>query len=470
MKIRRLGWLLAPLPVLALGGAPFWFGLAAEKTHAQWMQALADEHGLRPSGLTYERGWLASIASYTLTLPNLPLQVNVTHSIQHGPFVLDRLLSDPIALLQPVQAVVRSEMTLGVAGATAKDHPLAGLPPLKADTVIGIRGDGVSMLAMAPMKKALTGGASVELKGIDGRVDFDTRWTAVRSEFSLPGLVLKDAQRVLDIGRMTVNADLRAGASGAFFGTASFSLDQAAVPMLGASLAGLRLSTTTREAGKLTHTSGQYQLRELKLGEDAYGPASMALELRKVDGATLMKLQKTLNAAQKPGMPPQQAALMAMGELLSLVGALAKTAPELEITKLSLHTPAGDISGHAKFVLDGAKVDVAANPMLLVNAFRGEAELTVAAGVVEALARKQAHLELEQLKASGQLNAGEIARLTPQKASLILEQALPARSRALAARLQLVHQGADYQIKASVRHGRLLVNGQPMQVPMRPGS
>lgn len=470
MKIARLVWLLASLAVLALGAAPFWFGFEAEKTHARWALALAEEHGLRLSEMAYERGWLASTASYTLALPNLPLQMNVRHTIQHGPVVLERLLADPATLLQPVRAAVRSEMTLGVAGVAAKDNPLARLPPLTADTVIGIQGDGVSTLAMMPMKNTLADGASVEFKGFEGRIEFDTQWTAVRTELAVPALLLKDAKKTVSFGRMTANADLRAGTSGYFLGTMSLSMDQAAAPEQGILFAGLRLSSTTREAGKLINASVQYQLRELKLHEETYGPASATLELRKLDAATLMKLQKTMNAAQKPGAPPQQTALMAMGNLLNLVGALAKTAPELEITKLSVRTPAGEITGRAKFVLDGSKIDVAANPMLLVNAFGGEAELTVPAGVMETLARKQAHLELEQLKASGRLNAGEMAGLTPQKVSAILDQALPARTRALAARMQLVRQGTDYQIKAGVRRGQLLVNGQPTQTPIGPRS
>ncbi len=469
-KRRRLGWLLAPLPVLAVGAAPFWFGLQGEKMHAQWAQALAEEHGLTLSGVVYERGWLASTASYTVALSNLPLQTNVTHTIQHGPFVLDRLLADPTTLLQPVRAVVYSEMTFGVAGVAAKDNPLASLPPLTADTVIDIRGDGVSTLAMAPMKKAHPSGASVEFKGIEGRVEFDTQWAAVRSELTLPGLVFKDAQKTLTMGRMTVNTDLHAGASGYLFGTAAFAMEQAAAPELGVALAGLRFSSTTRETGKLINTSAEYQLRELKLRDETYGPASVALELRKLDAATLMKLQKALNAAQKPGTPPQQAALMAMDNLLNLMGALAKTAPELEITKVSVLTPGGEITGHAKFVLDGSQLDVAANPMLLVSAFRGEGELTVPAGFVQGLARKQAQMELESLKASGQLDASEMARLTPQKASAILDQAMPLHVDALATRMQLVRRGADYQIKASIRQGRLLVNGQPVQTPMGPRS
>jgi uncharacterized protein YdgA (DUF945 family) len=468
LKIRRLGWLLTALPVLALGAAPFWFGIEAEKRHAQWTLALQEEHGFKASAMVYERGWLTSTASYTLALPNLPLQMKIVHTIQHGPLVLDRVLANPASLLEPVQAVVHSEMTLALAGVPAKDSPLTGLPPLTADSVIGIRGAGVSTIAMAPMKKTLADGASVEFKGVDGRIDFDTQWNAVRSDIVLPGLVLKDAQKTLTVGRMTANADLRAGSNGYFLGTVSMSMEQAALPTLGASLAGVRLTTTTRETGKLLNTSARYELREFKLGDAVYGPASVALELRKLDAATLMKLQKTLNAAQKPGAPPQQAALMAMGHLLNLAGTLAKSAPELEITQFSVRMPAGEVRGRAKFVLDGTKMDVAANPMLLVNAFGGDGELTMAAGVIDALARQQAQMEFEQLKASGQLDATEIARLTPQKVALILDQALPARARALAARLQLVRQGTDYQIKASIRQGRLLVNGQPMQVPIGP--
>lgn len=468
LKKRRPGWLVAAaLPVLALAGAPFWFGIQGEKMHAQWAQALAEEHGLTLSDAAYGRGWLASTASYTVTLPNLPLKAKVAHTIQHGPFVLDRLFADPATALKPVRARVHSEMTFSGA---ARDGGLTGLPPLTADTVIDMRGEATSTLAMAPVKRALAGGATIEFKGIEARVEFDTQWNSARGELALPGLVVKDARNTLAVGRVTANTDLRAGASGYFFGTTAVSVEQAAVPELGVSLSGLQFSSTTREAGKLINTSAKYRLRELKLRDENYGPASVALELRKLDAATLMKLQKALNAAQKPGTPPQQAALMAMGNLLNLVGALAKSAPELEVTKASVRMPGGEVTGNAKFVLDGSKLDVAANPMLLVNAFRGEGELTVPAGVVQALARRQAQTELESLKTSGQLDASEIAQLTPQKVSAILDQAMPLHVDALAARLQLVRHGADYRIKAAIRQGRLLVNGQPVQTAIRPRS
>lgn len=465
MKILRFIVLLA-LPMLALA-APFWFGVEAEKAHARWTQALSEEHGLQLSAATYERGWLTSSASYAIAAPDLPLQMHVEHTIHHGPFVLDRLLTDPGRLLQPLRAMVHSEVTFSVTDAANKTQPV-GLPPLIADTTIGIKGDGATTLAMAPTKKTLADGVTIDFKGLEGRVDFDMPSAALRSELALPGLVFKGPQKTVSLGRVTNNADLRAGTGGHLLGTIAFALEQAAAPELGVSLAGLRLASTTREAGKLINTSAHYQLRELRLRDATYGPASLALELRKLDAATLMKMQKTLNAARKPGMPPQQAALMAMGNLLNLAGTLAKAAPELEITRASVRTPAGEITGRAKFVLDGSRLDAAANPMLLVGAFRGDGELTVPAGVLQALARQQAQRELQALTASGQLDENEIARLTPQKVSLILDQATPARTDALATRMQLLRQGKDYQIKASIRRGRLLVNGQPWQMPLGP--
>ena len=107
----------------------------------------------------------------------------------------------------------------------------------------------------------------------------------------------------------------------------------------------------------------RYQLGEMRVGDERFGPGQLIMELRHLDAAALVKFKNEMDDLYRGNLPPPQAAMMLAAKGLELIGTLAKKAPELEITRLSIKTREGEISGRAKFGIFGDGKEVARNTL-----------------------------------------------------------------------------------------------------------
>ncbi|HJV96013.1 MAG TPA: DUF945 family protein, partial [Albitalea sp.] len=291
-----------------------------------------------------------------------------------------------------------------------------------------------------------------------------------KGQITAPGLSLTSASGSVGLERMKVVLDQARSASGFNTGTANVSVDKLAVD--GASgrvtIDGLALTTTTQEAGGNLNSSLTVQFREAASADSRQGPGQIGVQLRKLDVATLVKFRKEMQELRKQKMPPEQVNMMMLGKTLDLLGQLAKKSPELEITKLSFKTADGEVTGKAKFVLDGSQLDVKGNPMLMLKALSGEGELSLPDSLVRLLAIPDVKRDIEALKTSGKLKKDEIAKLTPKRIEMITKEALkelPQYRDSAISRFNLVPDGPNYKILAAFKDGQLTVNNEPVPMP-----
>lgn len=450
MKKLLGGLLIALLVAGVIAAAPYWFGIQTEKVYQRRMQDLA-KRGVGVTHGPYERGWLSASAQTTLEFPGVPFTFAIKHHIHHGPLPAERFARGDYTLT-PELALIQSQVTLGIADLGLQ------LPAMQAETFIHIDGSGRSGWQFAAAKHALPNGA-LEWKGGNGELTFDAHWKRVQVNARFPEFSLKTAPNAVVLSRLGIEADLQEGASGRFFGTHTFNIDKF---MSGdTSAEGMRFQARTRESGNQTNIALQYEVKGLTSGADSYGPGVLNIEIRKLNTAALAKMEDTLNQLQQKKMPEAQAYMMVMGKMFEAFAELAKGAPELEITRLSLKLKQGEISGKAKLVLDGANANFQENPMVLINALSGEAQVSVPAAVIETVAQRQVEQEIAALKASGKLTPEEQAKLSPEKIAQIASQLAPPRAQKLAAELRLVANGANFEATAVLKRGRLLVNNEP---------
>jgi hypothetical protein len=135
---------------------------------------------------------------------------------------------------------------------------------------------------------------------------------------------------------------------------------------------------------------------------------------------------------------------------------------------MSFRINGGDITGKARFILDGSKADVAANPGLLFQAFSGEGEVVVPQPALKALIANTLAREVESYKAQGRFSDDEMKKLTPQKVSEISMVAAPTFMGRYASSMQLVPDGDNYKMSLIISQGQFLLNGQPLtqSIPM----
>lgn len=437
----------------AVAAVPYLFGLRVEEAYKEKLQAATEQGELSVTRTSFERGWLSSTAETTLAVAGTPVSVTMLHRIHHGPVPI----TDSIEF-NPVLAKVNTQLSLTI--------PEVKSPPqISMNSTVQLSGEIDSQISVPPYKHSGAEGESVEWRGLTGTGSVSADTTRVKLDLSAPLLKVNNAQGKFEASGLSVAVDQTKSPSGLGTGSANLGINKISIEAgeSGSSVNGVRMTTSTSEAGGNVTSNIDIRLQSVIAGETSFGPGQMTMQLRKLDAQALLKYQNEARAMQKQKVPPEQLAAMMMGKLLQLAGSLAKKAPELEISKLNLKIKDGEVSGKAKFVLDGSQLDVVENPALLMMAFSGEGELAFDEPVLKALSEKEIHQQIETLKTAGKLSKADIDKLTPQRVSEITAVALPTQMDKLITRLNLIPDGQQYKITGAIKQGRFLVNGQPFQ-------
>lgn len=455
------------VPVVVLGvlgaaaaGLPFWFGMQAEEAYKAMLDEMTKSGDIAVTNNNFQRGWLDSTIDTTFTVSGTPVTISALHRVSHGPLPIDDNFE-----FQPLLAKVKSDISIGLPAGTAK------LPPLTAQTVVYLAGNSHSKLGMTPSASKAGETPGYDWKGLSGSIDTSADFKTSKGEVIAPLLKLagKDGGN-MEMSKFKLNWDQQKGTSGFDLGTVTATIDKIAAdsPTGKTDINGLSLTAKTDETGGSLNSSLSIQFRDIEAAGSKQGAGQVNLQVRKLDIPTLVKYRGEIQALRKQKIPQEQLGMMTLGKTLELLGALAKKSPELEITKLSFKSSEGEISGKARFVLDGSQLDVSGNPMLMLRALSGEGEVSLPESLVRLLARDDVKRDIEALKKSGKLKKKEIEKLTPKRVDFITQEALkelPQYRDSVVTRLKLIPDGPNYKIVGLLKNGQVLVNNEPIQLP-----
>jgi uncharacterized protein YdgA (DUF945 family) len=457
--------MLLVLVAVIVAAAPFWFGIQAEKTYNNLIQQISKSGSGTFTTRSYERGWLRSSAETLVALPGLPLDMLVRHNISHGPLAIDKIIRGNL-VFTPAAAFISSGATLtprkGATAGMVKDLAKY-LPPMTAETMFGLTGGGAETeINVAPMKRKTKDG-EINWHGLTGTLVFrgDGR---VNTQLSTRGISLLSENGPLSVSNISFQSDAR-GDGGIMFGNSSLTVAKMDIGP-DVSVKGLRFTTTAKPAGNNINSTINYQVKDITVGTDHYGPGQLTLQLRKLNAAALRRFEQKVNGISKRGLAEEQRQMMVAAETMKLIASLSKSAPELEVTKLSFKAREGELTGTAKLVLDGSKLNVAENMMLLLRALRGDAELSIPPSMVKAFLTPRIRSDIENYKRRGILSQREANKLTPKVMSRIVDEAYPSYLTRNGFTKLLVPSGAYYTITASFRQGKFLVNNRPLNQPL----
>jgi uncharacterized protein YdgA (DUF945 family) len=392
--------------------------------------------------------------------------MSVKHDISHGPLPIDRIMQGDL-VFTPAGAFISSRATLtprkGATAGTMQDLAKY-MPPITAETVFGLTGGGAETdIKVAPMKRKAKNGGEINWLGLTGTLVFRDDGH-INTQLTTPGISLPSKTGPFAVGKVSFQSDAR-GDSGIMFGNSSLHVAKMDIgPDI--SIKGLRFTTTAKPAGKNVTSTINYQIKDITVGTDHYGPGRLTLQLRKLDAAALRRFEQKVNGISKRGLPEEQRQMMVAAETMKLIASLSKSAPELEVTKLSFKAREGELTGKAKLVLDGSQLNVAENMMLLLRALQGEAQLSIPPSMVKAILTPQIRSDIENYKQRGMLSQREANQLTPQVMSRIVDEAYPSYLSRNDFTKLLVPSGAYYTITASFRQGKFLVNNRPLNQPL----
>ncbi|MFQ6021465.1 MAG: YdgA family protein [Acidiferrobacterales bacterium] len=464
-KIVTILGMVLILLVVAAGAAPFWFGMQAENAYNSIVEQMAKNGSTTVRTKHYERGWLRSTAETVVTLPGLPVDVSLTHDIAHGPLALDRLMQGQLELT-PAVAFVSSRATLAPRkGAETLKDLIKQLPPATADTVLALSGNAEMQINVPPSRRKSKDGGAINWRGLSGTIVFRERGEQVIAELQSPGLSFPSKNGEFSLSQVKFRSDATGGKAGFMFGNSALHVANIGIGP-DVTVKGLRFTTNAKPVGPNVNTTVSYQVKDVQVGANHYGPGQLTIVLRKLDAAALRKYETAINTISKRGLPDEQRSMMVAAETMKLIANLSKKAPELEITKLSFKSREGELTGEAKFILDGSNLNVAENTMLLLRALQGEAKLSIPPSMVKAILTPRIRQDIEIYKRRGMLSQKDMTRLTPEVMSSIVDEAYPSYLNKNGFTKLLIPDGPYYRISVSFRQGRFLVNDRPLKQPL----
>ena len=452
------------LLLLATAALPYWFGWKAEKSYHVMLDQMSRVGWLRFTNKNYQRGWLSSTAETVIRQPELPFEIIARHRISHGPFPWDRILAGEWRLT-PVQARITSEIFVAEP-ATGKPW---SFPPLTAETTFRLNGSGAVHGEIPSVRKTTARKQAVDWRGLSGDMSFDREWKKILLDVRMPALSVTtpEHQGDLSVSKISLHSDMQEGVAGYYFGDGALTVSR--IEMSGAAgrigLQGLEFSSTTRPAADNVDMMLRYKLADVRTGDERFGPGQLIIEARHLDAASLVKFKNEIDRISFGNMPPPQAALILAGKTMTLLGALSKKNPELEITQLSFKTPQGEITGQGKFVLDGRRRDIAQNPMQLLTALSGHFGISFPEAVLKRMLTPMIRRDIDALRQSGSLSPGDMANLDPQTMAQIVDRVFPQYLERNEFTRLMVEDNGVYKLDLSIRRGQLLINGQPWHVP-----
>lgn len=447
------------LLLLAGAAAPYWMGMQTETDFTDRLNAMAKTAGIPAQQISFERGWFSSHATNKFMLPGTPFVIHADHQIEHGPLPLSRLRNMEIA---PAIALIRTTLVLNTGkAAPAKTTSLVkNLPPIKLTSIIDLSGDLSSSLTIDGGSRKLVSG-SLRWMPVTGMIFSGRGGRHIKSELTLPLVTHKGSDIGMTLKNLKFVSDHKEGKAGYMFGHSKLSFAKLEITPL-IELNGLQISSKSQSSGRFVNSTLNYDLKKAVVSNESYGPGTIQLVIRRLDTATLKKFENELNKLYARTLPDEQFQLMLVGKLIELGGNLSRHNPELELTRLHFKTNAGDLVGSAKFVVQGDKQNITTNPMQILTAIKGEAELSIPASLAKAAVMPQIQLDLQSLKAEGSLSQNETQRLSPEAIKRIADKVYPRYVKESSFGRWFVREGDQYKFSLSIDRGNVIINGVPL--------
>lgn len=445
------------LAVIAAGAIPWWLGSRIASTFPQTAKAAARHAGLSVKEFNYHRGWFTSTAESTLaTHSATPILIVAHYEIEHGPIPLHSWQRAPALAVIHARYSVRA----GAKAPPELAEEIATIPPATLEASVGLQGDATGKIAIEGGKRG-SGDKSVAWAPVTGQIAFDTGWTRLKMSIAAPSLEITSGGSKIRFAQMALATDLNEGPAGAMVGTNRFSLGSVTVPGL-AEFKGIQNTSRSRAVDELLSMEFEWKLADATIAGKHYGPADAKATLKRIDAAALRKFQQDMDATYNRTLPPEQAQMIVFGKALVLAGALSRRNPEFDLSKFQLETEFGPVSGNARLGVDGSGQDIGANPMLLLTAIKGDAQLTVPEAAFRALIMARIQKDVELLRQSGNLTRGEENQLTPEALTAITDAAYPAYLKDSGLQRFFQLDGDVYRFRMKMEKGRITINGTPI--------
>jgi uncharacterized protein YdgA (DUF945 family) len=464
--------LFAVIVLICLAGALFagstyWFGMRAEQQYLDTIEHASQAGYIQFTNESYDRGFLQSEARTTVGVPDLG-NLTLVHVIRHGPLPLCTS-PEGKCQLKPLLAAIETSVELSPELRAELKEVIDEFPEIgsvKSYTSLSLTGDGVTRLSIPPMQETVgKENVAVIWEGLTGQITFTADLKEFKGAVDAPGLEAVGDKGNIRMTNLQSAFNIREDIQGLFLGDATFDLGLLEVAEKEGreetrfSMRGLKMMTKSEGAADTINYAMTMQVDKVMADDTPYGPGAFEMELRKIDAASLAKLQKDIGELQAEfsRRPPKEVNQMMLAKYAEALPELMKASPEVEIIQVKLKTGQGDFFGKAKIVVDGSNAAALANPLFLLSAVKAHAELTV----TDRLLKKffQAEFEEDVIEAAKQT---EVAELTDEEVTALATSKTETRLAELVEKNILVYKDGNFKASADYRAGTVTLNGRPV--------
>ena len=435
--------------IAVAGGASYWLRIRARHAYGVLVEQIARGGGFGVSDLKFHNGLLTTTATAILSPPGIPLHISLVSHIRPGPFPGITHLN-----FMPGMGAVHTRILLA-------SPLLPGLLPVTVHTMIYLAGNSVTTLNIPGYRHNAPGGKDISWRMATGDIVAAADQKALHGRVDFPAIQVPGPHGTVSVSQLA----FRWGSVplGMDQGRSSLSIGRVVATGPGGtfSVDGLDITLDRQlRSGKLS-VNVAAQGRVLGDGIGRYGPGRLSIRIRGLDARSLDGFERSVRSLPA-NLSPHRREAETRARLKTLLLALSRGTPTLDVTKLSVVANGSAVAGKGRFVMDGTNVGGSGYSGLLMSALSGSLDLLVPRSVVADIATDDIRRQLDAYKSQGTLNPAEVRKLTPRKVAQIVRSALPAYLDQVATNWHLTAAGSNYTLSIAIKHGQVLANGQPV--------
>jgi len=476
-KILLVVVVLLCLVAAAAGIASYRFGFETEKYYADLQQEVARSGYATLTTESYNRGVFTSTFRTAVEIrppatPGKggeeqkglePLRFAAVSEVRHGPLPPFRL-SDGKWQWKPVLGVIETKIAPSGDAKSGLNEIFQKIPELASITnciTIHLRGDSEGNLTAPAFRRTFSEDVNVRWDGFFLHYTFASNLKGGKGSSTAPLLEVEGKDGFLSVKGAESSGDFHEGASGLSLGEALFRIARLefASKEKGQEkkffVENLVMKASDKEAGETIDCLFQIGIEKAGADNVPYGPAEFEMELRKLDVASIQKLQQITREAtskQPAGGSDEIFDALTLARYSSILGAMLKKSPEIEINRLNFATGEGNFAGKMKIAFDGSVTPSLENPLLLLAALTAQAEATVKDRLLEQVLTS---IHRNDLDSEGEgLDEAGLQKRAAEKTRAVLDRLMDEKL--------IVKESDCYRFSAKYHQGQLTLNGRTL--------
>lgn len=460
--------ILAIVLVVVFGLAPRLVGGRAQEHYEQMVDQWRSG-GVQVVSTKYNRGWFGADAVTELVvplpsaeeLPQLPdeLRFSLNSTLKHGPLT---------SLGGFGLAEVDTRIRLNGKQLFPEDYPA------RLRTVVALNGNTRTFLDLPPTTLPETDQRPrIDFQGLSGFVNVSAQFDRIDSRFESPGVYIAGGGiKQLTVGSFTLDSKAARGIAGLMLGEARIALSELRLDTVeqdsAIALNQLFIEGGSHADGELVAGSARYHIGTITIGTQQFKDAELKISAGNLSAQVLADIQSALDEIQSQRIDPEMQGTAIVSTLLTQVPLLLTHDPVIAVDTLQVDTADGRVEGRIKIQSRGLRVEDLQGDMGFITKFAAEAELKVPETIFRQLSilrtEKEIQRELQLRRELGEEvevpNDAElqqlIADIAAQEIAALIEQRL------------LVREEQRLVTIASFQQGRLIVNGEVVELPFLP--